>query len=43
MRQRADDAGATLDIHSEPGAGTVVKLRIPLAHGPVERLRSINA
>jgi signal transduction histidine kinase len=43
MRQRAEDAGAALELDSEPGAGTVVKLRIPLALGPAERLRSANA
>jgi two-component system NarL family sensor kinase len=43
MRQRAADAGASLGVRSEPGAGTLVTLRIPLALGPAEPLRSANA
>jgi signal transduction histidine kinase len=29
MRTRAERLGATLDIHSEPGAGTRVVVHIP--------------
>lgn len=43
MRQRAEDAGGTVDVTSTPGTGTLVILRLPLALQPVERLRSANA
>jgi signal transduction histidine kinase len=42
MRQRAEDAGGSLELHSTPGAGTVVTLRIPLALRPVQPLRWAN-
>jgi signal transduction histidine kinase len=35
MRQRAADAGGSLEIRSTPGAGTVVALELPLALQPV--------
>src|SRR4051794_15414378 len=31
MRQRASDAGGTVEVRSTPGTGTVVTLRLPLA------------
>jgi signal transduction histidine kinase len=42
MRQRAEDAGGTVDVTSTPGTGTLVILHLPLALQPVERLRSAN-
>ena len=36
MRERALMLGGTLDIHSAPGTGTQITLRIPLNSGGVE-------
>jgi signal transduction histidine kinase len=42
MRQRARDAGGSVEVRSKPGAGTVVTLHLPLALGPVQPLRSAS-
>jgi signal transduction histidine kinase len=33
MRERAELLNGRLEIHSEPGAGTTVRLEAPLANG----------
>jgi signal transduction histidine kinase len=42
MRQRAADAGGSLDVRSAPGEGTGVTLRLPLAAGRGEPVRSAH-
>jgi signal transduction histidine kinase len=39
MRERAEVVGGVLDISSEPGGGTRVALRVPLATGQPRRQR----
>jgi signal transduction histidine kinase len=37
MRERAEELGGTLAIHSAPGKGTSIVARVPVARGPVEQ------